>query len=98
MEKLKKLSIFIILLGGLFLFTGCTSNNVEGSLEDIMTKVYAEIPEEQRPMGLTNMEINSENIEGFLGTDKIEFWNELVFSIMCLHRAKEYMTFQNRML
>ena len=38
-----------------------------------MTKLYADIPEDERPMMLTNMEVNEENIEGFLGTKDIEY-------------------------
>lgn len=75
MKNLKRLSIFVILLGGLFLFTGCTGGNVEGSLEDIMTKVYADV--EEKPMSLTNMEVNEENIEGFLGTKDIDYTEAL---------------------
>lgn len=73
MKKFKKLSIFVILLGGLFLFTGCTGSNVDGSLEDIMTKVYKNVPQEKTPMGLTNIEVTDENIENFLGTKDIEY-------------------------
>ena len=73
MKKFAKLSIFVILLGGLFLFTGCTGSNVDGSLEDVMTKVYKNIPKENTPMGLTNIEVTDENIENFLGTKDIEY-------------------------
>ena len=97
MKNLKKLSIFIILLGGLFLFTGCGNNSVEGSLEDIMTQIYADIPEDQRPMMLGNMEVTSENVEGFLGTTEIEYEEALASESMVgaiahsvvLVRAKE---------
>lgn len=73
MKRFKKLSIFIILLGGLFLFTGCAGSNVDGSLEDIMSKVYKTVPAKNTPMGLTNIEVNDENIESFLGTKDIEY-------------------------
>ena len=97
MKNLKKLSIFIILLGGLFLFTGCGNNSVERSLEDIMTQIYADIPEDQRPMMLGNMEVTSENVEGFLGTAEIEYEEALASESMVgaiahsvvLVRAKE---------
>lgn len=82
MKKIKIISIFFVLLGGLFLFTGCTNNNVEGSLEDIMTKVYSGIPEDQRPMGLTNMEVTSDNVIGFLGTEDIEYEEALASESM----------------
>lgn len=74
MKIIKKIAI--IALSGFILIslTGCgTSKNVEGTLEDIMTKVYADIPEDERPMMLTNTEVTSENIEYYLGTTDIEY-------------------------
>ena len=67
--------LFLVLLMGFMTFTltGCGSENVEGTLEEIMTSVYADIPEDERPMMLTNMEVNEENIEFYLGTDDIEY-------------------------
>jgi len=50
-----------------------SAGNVEGTLEEIMAKVYAGIPEENLPMALSNMEVNAENVEGFLGTANIEY-------------------------
>lgn len=82
MKKIKMFSLIAVLLGGLFLFTGCTSSNVEETLEDIMTKVYADIPEDERPMMLGNMEITEENIEGFLGTADIEYTEALASESM----------------
>ena len=56
------------------LLTGCGANkNVSGTLEEIMDKLYANIPEEERPMALTNIEVTDENVEGFLGTADIEY-------------------------
>lgn len=72
MKGIKKISLLIIIFIGLFLLTGCTKN-VQGSLEDIMAQVYADIPEDERPMMLTNTAINEENIEYFLGTKDIEY-------------------------
>ena len=46
---------------------------VEGTLEKIMTKVYADIPEDERPMMLTNTELTKDNIENYLGTKDIEY-------------------------
>ena len=59
------------------MFTGCSSKNVEGSLEDIMTKLYEGISEENLPMGLSNIEVNSENIEYYLGTSDIKYTEAL---------------------
>ena len=53
--------------------TGCGQKNVEGTLEEIMDKVYASIPEDERPMMLMNTEITEENVEMYLGTSDIEF-------------------------
>ena len=50
-----------------------SAGNVEGTLEEIMAKVYKDIPEENLPMAISNMEINAENVEGFLGTANIEY-------------------------
>ena len=72
-KKMKKfLSIFAI-VALVVLLTGCGANkNVSGTLEEIMDKLYVNIPEDERPM-LTNIEITDENVEGFLGTADIEY-------------------------
>ena len=57
----------------MFMVTGCGSKNVEGKLEDIMDKLYADIAEDNRPGGLGNMEVNAENVESFIGTNKVEY-------------------------
>ena len=76
MKILKKCSVLIMIMACLFL-TACgkeaKDKNVEGTLEELMTKVYATVPEEEKPMALTNIEVNEENIEGFLGTADIEY-------------------------
>lgn len=73
MKVFKKLSLIIIMLVAAVVLTGCGNKNIEGSLEDIMTKLYAEIPEDQRPMMLMNIEVTDENVEYFLGSKDIEF-------------------------
>lgn len=57
----------------LFSLTGCGEKQVEGTLEEIMTKVYADVPEDERPMMLTNIEVTEENIENYLGTKDFEY-------------------------
>lgn len=57
----------------MFNLTGCGEKQVEGTLEEIMTKVYADIPEDERPMLLTNIKISDENIENYLGTKDIDY-------------------------
>ena len=52
---------------------GCGSSNVEGSLEELMTKVYSTLKEDETPMMLMNVEVTKENVESYLGTSDIEF-------------------------
>ena len=59
-----------------------TEANVEGTLEEIMAKVYAGILEENLPMGLTNMPVDAESIEYYLGTADISFKEALVSEAM----------------
>jgi hypothetical protein len=47
--------------------------NVEGTLEEIMAKVYAGIPAEELPMGLTNTPVDAEMVEYFLGTTEVKY-------------------------
>ena len=60
------------------IFLKPAEKNVEGTLEEIMTKVYAGIPQEELPMMLTNMEVTSENIEYYVGTSDIDCKEALV--------------------
>ena len=70
---LKKVILSCLACMTLFSLTGCGEKEVEGTLEEIMDKVYADIPEDERPMMLTNIEINGENIENYLGTKDIDY-------------------------
>ena len=54
-----------------------TEANVEGTLEEIMAKVYAEIPAENLPM-LGQMPVDSESVEYYLGTKDVSFKEALV--------------------
>lgn len=83
MKMFKKLSLVICFMIAAVLVTGCgASKNVEGTLEEIMTKVYADIPESERPMGLANTEVTDENVEYFLGTTDIEYKEALASESM----------------
>lgn len=46
---------------------------ISGTLEEIMEKVYDNIPEEELPMMLGNIELTSENVEGFIGTADVKY-------------------------
>lgn len=73
---MKKISLLVILLSVVLLITGCGEEkvkNVEGKLPEIMEKVYKDLPQDHTPMGLDNIELNDENIEGYIGTKDIEY-------------------------
>lgn len=71
---MKKILSITLIISSLFLITACSKEkNVEGNLEDIMAKVYQELPQEETPMMLENTKITDENIEYYLGTSDIEY-------------------------
>jgi len=82
----KKIIVLGAILACMFLITGCGGNNggesPKGTLEEIMTKIYEGIEEENLPMGLTNMEVTEENVESFLGTSEIEYKEALASESM----------------
>lgn len=78
MNIFKKILLVIMVFTMAMFITGCgKSSNVEGSLEEIMEKVYEKLPEDNRPMMLENREVNDENIEGFLGSKDIKYTEAL---------------------
>ena len=70
---MRRISLFIGVLVICMLLSGCSNKNISGALEDIMKEIYANIPEDERPMMLTNTLVNDENIEYYLGTKDIEY-------------------------
>lgn len=70
---MKKILLFVVVLMASLLMCGCGNQNVEGTLEELMTKVYENVPEENRPMMLMNTEVNEENVEYYLGSTDIEY-------------------------
>lgn len=80
---MKKVLIAICAVLALFM-TGCGTKekSIEGTLEDIMTKVYEGIPEEELPMMLSNVEVTKENEENFLGTTDLDFKEALASESM----------------
>ena len=73
MKNIRKVLSLLILIIAIFTITGCGSKNITGSLEDLMTKVYENVPDDKRPMMLGNTEITKENAKYYLGTSDIEF-------------------------
>lgn len=60
-----------------FFFMGA-EKNVEGTLEEIMTKLYAGIGEDELPMMLGNIEVASEDIQYYIGTNEVSYKEALV--------------------
>lgn len=76
MKNLKKLGIILTALLLVFTISGCGKGNdanISGTLEEIMEKLYADIPEDERPIFLENIEVNDENIESFIGTSNVKY-------------------------
>ncbi len=64
------LAIVIVIVFAINLSKG---KNVEGTLQEIMAKVYEGINESELPMMMRNTELTKENIEYFIGTSDIDF-------------------------
>lgn len=77
MKKFRNCLFIIMIMLGVCTLTGCQSKNVEGSLEEIMTTIYSDLKEDERPMMLQNIELTEENIEGFIGTADIKYKSAL---------------------
>ena len=67
------LSLGLVFVAVLFLMTGCVEKNIDGTLEEIMTKLYTDLAEDKTPMGLTNIELTDDNIENYIGTKEIDY-------------------------
>ncbi len=76
----------LVVLGSIFMLcltmSGCGSKNIEGTLPDLMKKVYKDIKEDEFPMAVENVEITEENVENFLGSKEIEFKEALASESM----------------
>lgn len=81
---MKKINVLIALLFTVLLLVGCGSKekNVEGTLDEILTKIYADFKEDELPMldkinflekqeGTTEEE-HSDRIKYYIGSDKIQ--------------------------
>ena len=77
MKFIQKLliSLTVITVGfGLIACSSSTSSeNLSGTCEELLNRLYESIPENQRPMMLMNTVIDSENAAYFLGTDDIDY-------------------------
>ena len=77
----KKIFTLAICLVAVFMITGCSKKeaNIEGKLEDLMSKVYNGISEDQLPMMLQNIKLTEEDLEYYIGTNDIK-WKEAIAS------------------
>ena len=75
MKKFKKVIIMVLTITIAIGLSGCNkkTENVEGTLKDLMTNVYKEVSDDEKPMMLQNIELTEDNIENYLGTTDIEF-------------------------
>ena len=64
--------VVVLAVVAVFVFAGKGEKNVEGTLEEIMAKVYEGIPQENFPM-LTDIPVDNESVEGFLGTTEVSY-------------------------
>jgi hypothetical protein len=75
---MKKVVLFLLVCVMLLSLTGCKEKNVEGTLEEIMDKVYANVNEDDLPMMLTNTIIDESNVENYIGTTNVYFSEAIV--------------------
>lgn len=70
------LVVLIIIIISIITLNGKTKvedKNIDGNLEDIMQKLYSNIPEEEMPSALVNTVVTDENVEYYLGTSDIDY-------------------------
>lgn len=83
MSKKSIIAIIVVVLlvaavgVGAFFFMS-PEKNVEGTLEEIMTKLYAGIGEDELPMMLGNIEVAKEDIQYYIGTNEVSYKGALV--------------------
>lgn len=66
---MKKFFSLMCLMALCLLFTGCGNKNIEGTLPEIMDKLYEGISEDEMPMALQNVELNADNFEYYAFAD-----------------------------
>lgn len=66
---MKKILGLISILGLCLLLTGCGNKNIEGTLPEIMDKLYEGISDDEKPMALQNVELSADDFEYYAFTD-----------------------------
>lgn len=73
---MKKLLMSLLVVAMVLGLSACQNNkekNIEGTLDEIMDKIYDGVSEDSLPMMLERVELNSENEFWYIGTDKLEY-------------------------
>ena len=70
---MKKVAYFLGAILICLTLTGCGEKNIEGSLPDIMTKLYDGIDEKEMPMMVENIELNEENFKFYAFSENIKY-------------------------
>ena len=62
---MKKIIYGLLIIGVAFIISGCGDKNIEGTLPEIMEKLYDGIKEDEMPMMTENVEITDEMLKGY---------------------------------
>ena len=75
MKKIKKILLLLLVCTSLISLTGCAEKNVEGTLEEIIEKIYEGIPPDEMPNveNIDVLEMAPDNITYYIGTTDIEY-------------------------
>ena len=75
MKKTKKILLILLICATLLPLTGCGNKNVKGTLDEIIAKIYEDIPAEEMPMveNLDVLEMVPGNLTYYIGTEDIEY-------------------------
>ena len=75
MKQIKKILLLLLVCTSLISLTGCAEKNVEGTLEEIIEKIYEGIPPDEMPNveNIDVLEMAPDNITYYIGTTDIEY-------------------------
>lgn len=65
--------IAVAVVAAMVLFKPKAEANIAGTLEEIMEKVYAGIPEDKLPRNMANIPLDAQSIKDYIGTDEVSF-------------------------
>ncbi len=65
MKNIKKFLLITCVFAASFLLVGCKDANIEGSLNEIMDKLYEGISEQELPMMVDDIPLNDENFKQY---------------------------------